>query len=92
MRARDRLSRRQNGCSASAPLPSDKDHTPGVQIQNDCQILLALGDGDLIDSDLSQVLQLGPGEALVQKAFLDVLDQVPTDIQMPGYVQDGHMP
>jgi hypothetical protein len=41
---------------------ADKDHTPGVQIQNDCQILLTLADGDLVDGDLSQVLQLRPGE------------------------------
>jgi hypothetical protein len=45
---------------------------------------VALGDGDLVDGDAPQVLELGLGEAPRQVALLDVLDQVPADAQVGG--------
>jgi hypothetical protein len=42
---------------------------------------MPLGDGDLIDRDVSQVLEFGLGIAPRQVALLDVFDQVPAHVQ-----------
>ena len=52
---------------------------------------MAFGDGDLVDGEVTQVLELGLGEATCQVPLLDVLDHVPADAQVPGHVLDGHM-
>src|SRR5258708_6759315 len=46
---------------------------------------------DLVDGDLPQVAQVGSSKTALQVAFLDVLDDVPTDVQVPGHGLDGHM-
>jgi hypothetical protein len=53
---------------------------------------MPLGYGNLVDGDVAQVLELGLGVAATQVSLLDVLDQVPTDVQMVGHVEDGHVP
>jgi hypothetical protein len=50
---------------------------------------MPLADRHLIDGDLLQFLQLGLGETSLQIAFLDVFDDVPTDVEMQGGVLDG---
>ena len=86
-------SRFQNGFSASAPLPSPtKTTAAALQVQDHRQVAVPLGDGDLVDGDVPQVLELGLGEPPRQVALLDVLDQVPADAQVHGHVADGHAP
>jgi hypothetical protein len=79
-------SRFQNGFSASAPLPA------GLEVQDQGQVAMPLADGDLVDGDVPQVLQLRPGEPPRQVALLHVLDQVPADAEVDGHVADGHPP
>lgn len=59
MRARDRLGRRQKGCSASAPFPSPaKTPQPVSRSKTTVRYVLALADADFVDCDLAQVLEL----------------------------------
>jgi hypothetical protein len=51
---------------------------------------MPLGHGDLVDGDGAEVLELGLGVPPRQVALLDVLDQVPADIQVMGDIADGH--
>src|SRR5262249_60393668 len=67
-------------------------HRPAVQVHHDGQVPVPPGDGDLVDGDVPQVLELGPGVPPGQVALLDVLDQVPAHVQVPGHVPDGHPP
>src|SRR3974390_594845 len=71
---------------------ADEDHSTAFEVQDDRHVPMALGDGDLINGDLAEVPQLGLGVASAQVTFLDVLDDVPTDAQVPGHVEDGHAP
>ena len=88
-----RRSRFQNGFSASPALAvADEDDRPALEVQDDRQVAVSLGDGDLVDGDLPQVLELGLGVAAAEVALLDVLDDVPADAQVAGHVEDGHAP
>ena len=69
---------------------ADEDHRPALQVHDHRQVAVPLGDGDLVDGDGPEVLELGLGEAPRQVALLDVLDQVPTDVEVTGDVADGH--
>ena len=51
---------------------------------------MSLAHGNLVDGDGPQVFEFGLGEPPRQIAFLNLLDQVPTDTQMRGHVADGH--
>jgi hypothetical protein len=53
---------------------------------------MPLADGDLVDGQKTQVLELRLGEVLFQVALLDVFDRVPTDAEVIGHVLDGHVP
>src|SRR5262249_10353135 len=46
---------------------------------------------DLVDGQLLEVGQARPGEAALQVALLDVLDDVPADAQVGGHGLDGHV-
>jgi hypothetical protein len=50
-----------------------------------------LADGDLVDGDLLEFVQLGLAKAALQGTGLDVLDHVPTDLEMFGHILDGHV-
>ena len=65
------------------------DDGAAAQVEHQREVAVALADGHLIDGDLLELLELGLGEPPLQIAFLDVLDNVPTDIEMPGRVLDG---
>src|SRR5512135_1714756 len=79
------------GLQCLGPLAvADEDHRSAVQVQDDGQGAVPLGDGDLVDGESAQVLELGPGEAAGEVALLDVLDHVPADAQVQGHVADGH--
>ena len=91
--ARARRSRFQKGSRASTPLPSPtKTTAPAEQVEHHGQVAVPLADGDLVDGDLLELVQLGLAEAALQVAGLDVLDDVPTDLQVLGHVLDGHVP
>ena len=51
---------------------------------------MPLGDRDLVNGDVPQVLELGLGIAAREVALLDVLDHVPADAEMLGDVADCH--
>ncbi len=74
---------------------TNENHCPGLEIQDEGQIAMSLADGDFVDGDVSQVLQLGLGEvtrrdAMREVILLDVLEQVLADAQVYGHVTDGH--
>ena len=71
---------------------ADEHHGPGEQIEDHGQVAVPLADGDFIDGDLLELVQLGLAEAALQGAGLDVLDGVPTDLEVLGHVLDGHVP
>jgi len=52
---------------------------------------MPFADRDLIDGDLMQVFEFRPGEPTSQIAFLDVLDQIPADVQVFGHVLNRHV-
>jgi hypothetical protein len=64
----------------------------GIQIQNDGQIVMPSANGYLIDGQPFEMFQFGMGEAFLQIPFLNILDHVPSDVEMTGYVLDGHVP
>src|SRR6516165_1778523 len=97
---RDRLDLRSG---PSQPLPewfqrvsslavADEDHSTALEVQNDCHVAVALSDGNLVDGDLMEVLQLGLGVAAAEVALLDVLDDIPADTEVSGHIEDGHTP
>ena len=64
---------------------ADEDHRAAAQVQDHGQVAMPLADGDLVDGDLLELLQLGLAEAALDRcALLDVLDDVPTDLQVLG--------
>src|SRR5262249_8722639 len=71
---------------------ADEDHRPALQVHHHRQVAVPLGDGDLVDGDGVQVLELGLGKAPLQVALLDVLDQVPADVEWVGPIEAGHAP
>src|SRR5207244_9001620 len=75
-----------------ALAPADMDHRPALQIQHDGQVAVPPADGDFVDGELPEVLQLGAAEAAGQVLLLDLLDEVPTDPAVGGNVLDGNEP
>ena len=71
---------------------ADEHDRPGEQVEDHGEVAVALADGDLIDGDLLELVQLGLAEAALEVAGLDVLDGVPTDLEVLGHVLDGHVP
>ncbi len=63
---------------------SHEHHRPRVQVQDHRQVTLPPADGDFIDGDLPQVVELDPAEFAAEIPLLDVLDEVPTHLQMPA--------
>ena len=79
------------GLQRIGPLAvADEDHGAAVQVQDDRQVAVPLGDRDLVNGDVPQVLELGLGIAAREVALLDVLDHVPADAEMLGDVADCH--
>jgi hypothetical protein len=52
---------------------------------------LATADGDLIDGQAAQAPECGAGEALLQMALLDIFDQIPAHVQVPGHSLDRYV-
>ena len=48
--------------------------------------------GNFIYGDLFQTLQFGAKIMLFEIAFLNLFDDIPTHTEMPGNVQNGHVP
>jgi len=71
--------------------PPHMHHRPAFQVQDDCQVHVSLGRGNLVDGDLPQVFQLGLAKPPLEVPFLDLLDHVPTDTQVAGHVLDRHV-
>src|SRR5665213_844234 len=55
---------------------ADMDHRTAFQVQNHRQVAMSLTDGDFVDRDPPQVLELGPAEPPLQVLLLDLLDAV----------------
>src|SRR5262249_15001599 len=68
---------------------ADENDGAGEQVQDQSDIVVSLTDRDLVDGDFLEFVQLGFAEAALQVPLLDVLDNVPTDLQVPGRVLDG---
>nr|WP_231716387.1 hypothetical protein [Desulfosarcina alkanivorans] len=69
-----------------------KNDSTGIQVQNDGQIVMACANGDLIDGQLSEMLQFGMGESFFQIPFLYIFDDDTPDVEMIGHILDGHVP
>jgi hypothetical protein len=69
---------------------ADEDDGAAFEVEHHGEVAMPLADGDLVDAQETQMLELGLGEALLQVPLLDVLDGVPTDAEMMGHVLDGH--
>ena len=69
---------------------ADEYHGAGEQIDNHGHVAVSLGDSDFIDGDLRELVQLGLAEAALQGTGLDILDGVPTDVEVLGHVLNGH--
>ena len=70
---------------------ADEHHGAGQQVEDHGEVMTPLADGDFVDGDLLELVQLGLAEAALQTAGLDVLDGVPTDLEVLGHVEDGHV-
>src|SRR3954454_10206478 len=70
---------------------ADEHHGAAVEVEHHGDVAMSLADGDFIDGDLFELVQLGFAEAPLQVAGLDVLDGVPTDLEVVGDVLDGHV-
>src|SRR6185437_14039203 len=76
--------------SVGAFAISHEQDRPGLEVQNHGQIAVPLADRDFVNGDLPHSFQLGP-IVVSQQAFpLNVLHQVPTDLQVFGHVLDRH--
>jgi hypothetical protein len=61
----------------------------GVQIQNDGQIVMPSANGYLIDGQPFEMFQFRMGESFLQIPFLNILDHIPSDVEMTGYPEKG---
>jgi hypothetical protein len=68
-----------------------EDHGAADQVQHYGQVAMPFGDGNLVDGDLLELMELGLAVMLLEVAFLDLFDGVPTDPQVLGHVLDGHV-
>ena len=68
---------------------SHKHDRPGFQVQDHRPVSIPPADGDFIDRDPTQVLELDAAEPAAQGAFLNAFDQVPTHLEMLGHIADG---
>ena len=58
------------GLQRVSPLAvADEDHRTAFKVQDDRQVAMALGDGDFVDGDLAEVLELGLGVAAGRSRF-----------------------
>src|SRR5713101_4708441 len=69
---------------------ADENHSPRAEVEDHRQVMMPLADGDLIDGDFLEFVQLGLAKATLQGMSLDVLDGVPTDLQVLRHVLDRH--
>lgn len=76
--------------SRGALARAHEDHGPRQQVQHDGEILMALGDSDLINGDLTQIAQPDATTPAAQMSLEDVLHGVPADLEMTGEIQEGH--
>jgi hypothetical protein len=64
---------------------------PCGQVENHCEVAVALANADLIDGNGTQVPQLWGFKPLFQVPFLSVFDDIPAYVQVPGDILDCHM-
>ncbi len=84
------LPQRLEGSDAFAV--ADEDDGAADQVEHHGQVAVSLADGDFIDGELLELVQLGLAEATFQRAGLDVLDGIPADLEVLGDILDGHEP
>ena len=61
----------------------------GERVFSSTAVQMAPANGDFIDGDLTQALEFDAAEPAAQVPFLDVLDEVPADLQMLGHQWEG---
>jgi hypothetical protein len=61
------------------------------QVKHDGQVAMPFTDGDFIDGDLLEFVELWERKSSDQVSFLNIFDDVPTDSQMPGHILNGHV-
>jgi len=64
----------------------------GLEIEHHGQVLMLPSDRDLVDGDELQALESGLPEPALEVAFLNVLDQAPAHLEVPGDIEHGHVP
>ena len=70
---------------------ADEDHRSGEEVQDHGKIAVALADRDFIAGDLLQLPQFRGAEPARKRRGLNVLDGVPTHLQVLGDGLDGHV-
>jgi hypothetical protein len=71
---------------------ADEDDDAAFEVEHHGEVAVPLADGDLVDGQQAQMLELGLGEMILQVPLLDILDGVSADAEMVGHVLDGHVP
>ena len=69
---------------------SDKQHAPADIVEDHGQVAVALADGDLVDRQKAQPIELGLAVVLFQIMFVDGLDRLPVQSQMASHFGYGH--
>src|ERR1700683_2484373 len=70
---------------------ADEDDDAAEQIEYHGEVTMALADGNFINGNLLELMQFGFAKAALEVAGLDVLDGVPTDLEVFGHILDGHV-
>ena len=80
----------RNECVSSLAVTDEYDG-PAFEVEDHSNIGVALLHRDLIDGQIPEVLEGKPGKLLLEVPFLDILDDIPGDMEMAGHVEDGHV-
>ena len=61
------------------------------EVEDHGDVAVAFLHRDLIDGHIPEVLEDRPGELLLEVPLLDILDDVPRHMEMPGHVENRHV-
>lgn len=64
----------------------------GLKIKHHDQLLMLPPDRDLIGGDELQAIEPGTHELALKIALANVLDQAPVHLEMPGDIENDHVP
>ncbi|NJK33096.1 MAG: glycosyltransferase, partial [Deltaproteobacteria bacterium] len=66
-------------------------HGARFQVEHDRDVFVTLAQIDLINGDVLEAFEFGPGEAFAEPPFLNVVGRVPRDTQVPRNVLRRHV-